>query len=164
MHLNTESRCLLKPHKLQSAISTVGLWLGSVLVGFSSSACFPDSIPRALGHTLASQLIFGWSDLGGPLVFPSSVAFGSCLILLSGSMLSSAREQKHLRGASHQVLYGRGAGGLGRVIHMKFWIVPYVPHIMFWEYAAYWKWGSKHCEGKKKKNLNWVVLSQARIS
>ena len=149
MHLNTESRCLLKPHKLQSAVSTVGLCLGSVLVGFSSSA---------------SQLIFGWSDLGGPLVFPSSVAFGSCLILLSGSMLSSAREQKHLRGASHQVLYGRGAGGLGRVIRMKFWIVPYVPHITFWEFAAYWKWGSKHCEEKKKKNLNWVVLSQARIS
>lgn len=154
MHLNTESRHLLQPHKLQSVVSAVGLCLGSILVGFSSSASFPDSIPRALVHTLASQLIFGWCDLGGggvALIFPSSVALGSCLILLSGSMLSSAREQKHLRGASHQVLYGGGAGGLGHVIHMKFWIVSYVPHIIFWEYAACWKWGSKHCE---KKNNN----------
>lgn len=140
MHLNAEARRPLKPHKLQSVVSTVGLCPGSIPIGSRSTAFFPDSIPRVLGHTLASQLTFGWSGFGEPLGLPSWVAFGSCLILpstfLSGSVSSFVREQKHPTRASPQVLCGRSAGGLGHVIHVNLWIGPYVLHNMFWEYVS----------------------------
>lgn len=127
--LNTESRHPLKPNKLQSVVF---ICPGSIPFAFSSPACFPDPIPRVLGHPLAPQLIFGWYDFGDPLEFPPWVSVGSCLILsstfLSGSVSSFVREQKRPTWASPHVLYGRRAGGLGRVIHVKLCLGLYAPH------------------------------------
>lgn len=163
MHLNTESRHPLKPRKLQSVVSIVGLCLGSFLLAFFS-ACFPDSIPRALVHTLASQLIFGWSDLGGG----ACVSFLCCFWFLPNSPLWV-----------HVVLCQRTETSQGGQLPDSLWK------------GCWWTWtcnscevlnspigstyyvlrvccllemGSKHCEEKKKTNLNWVILSQARIS